>query len=390
MKYDFDTPLERRGRSCMKWDNLSRVFGRDDLLPFWVADMDFRSAPEIIDVLREQVEFGVFGYPLMNDSAKASVAEWQAKRHGWGVDVTEVGFVPGVVTALSVAVEAFTEPGDGVVVQTPIYPPFFSVIRDNGRQIVENPLLEREDEYVMDLDHFKSVLSSNVKALVLCSPHNPVARVWRRQELCELAEICLERNIMIFSDEIHQDLVYSDAEHIPIALAAPGIESLLLTLVAPSKTFNIAGICASAWIASDPGVRDKMSSALARFHIAGLNLFAVAALEAAYRKGAPWLEQLIPYLERNRSFVEAFLLERMPRVKLKHPQGTFIFWLDFRDYGLSAQELQRVLTEKAGVALNPGISFGRQGEGFARLNIGCPMAQLEEGLSRIFKAFEAL
>lgn len=371
----------------MKWDELSKIFGRDDLLPFWVADMDFRSAPEIIEALRKRVDFGVFGYPLMNDSARAAVAEWESSRHGWKVDVSHIDFMPGVVAALAVGIQAFTKPGDGVVLQTPVYPPFFKAIEDNGRRIVANPLIDAGDRYEMDFDGLKKLLTDDVKAMILCSPHNPVARVWRREELAQLAEICLERNIIILSDEIHQDLVYSDAKHTPLSLAHPEVDRILVTMVAPSKTFNIAGLCGSAFIARDRAMREKMSAALDGLHIMNINLFAIDALETAYRKGGAWLDALLKYLEANRDMVETFLKEKMPRVKLKHPEGTFMFWLDFRDYGLSSRDVQRILVEDAGLALNPGHGFDPSGEGFARLNIGCPRKQLEEGLSRIETAF---
>ncbi|MDL2263206.1 pyridoxal phosphate-dependent aminotransferase [Synergistaceae bacterium OttesenSCG-928-I11] len=388
MAYDFDTMVERRGTGCSKWDGMDAVFGKKDLLPFWVADMDFRSAPEIIDALREKVAFGVFGYPIMTEAARKAVVDWEFERHQWCVVPSEVDFVPGVVNGLIAAILAFTEPGDGVVVQTPVYPPFFNVIRDNGRRIVENPLVETDDGYLMDLDHLRNVLTPDVKAIILCSPHNPVARVWTKDELAAFAKVCIERNVLVFCDEIHQDLVYSDAKHVPLSLAAPEIDPLLLTLVAPSKTFNIAGLSSSAWIAKDKKIAERMRATLDRLHQSRLNLLGVAALEAAYTKGIPWLEAAMRYLEGNRDFVEAFLREKLPRVRMKHPEGTFIFWLDFRDYGMTGAEIQRVLVHEAGVALNAGVTFGKQGEGFARLNVGCPRGQLEEGMTRIAAAFE--
>ncbi len=388
MVYDFDTPVERRGTDCMKWDDMAARFGRDDLLPFWVADMDFRSAPEIVAALREAVDFGVFGYPIMTDRARVAVASWERVRHGWDIGVRHVDFVPGVVAGLGFAIQAFTKPGDGVVIQTPVYPPFFSIIKDNGREIVENPLIEGDARYEMDFENLEEVLSRpNVKALMLCSPHNPVARVWTREELAHLAELCIAHDVFVFSDEIHQDLIFSDAKHMPAAVAAPELKSRLITLVAPSKTFNIAGLSASAWIAEDEAIAGAMRKSLGRLHMERLNLLAAKALEVAYRKGAPWLDALMPYLEKNRTIVEDFVKEHLPRAVLKHPEGTFIFWLDFRGYGLSSDGLQRILVDEARVALNAGTTFGRQGEGFARLNVGCPRAQLEEGLARIGKAF---
>jgi len=390
-RYDFDTIIDRRGTACQKWDDMESLFGRDDLGAFWVADMDFKSAPEIIEALKKEAEFGVYGYPTEQIGRyQTAVADWERRRHGWDVKPEQVEFMPGVVTGIAVALNEFTEPGDGVVIQTPVYPPFFSQIRRNGRIIVENPLRETEESYEMDLDKLADVLKTGVRAIVLCSPHNPVARVWRREELAALGRLCLERGVFVISDEIHQDLVYSDAKHTPISDACPELDPMLVTLVAPSKTFNIAGLRSSAWIARDEGVYNRMSHAFKRFHISELNMFGLRALETAYTEGEPWLDAAIAYLEGNRALVEDFLNERMPRVKMKHPEGTYIFWLDFRDYGLNNGELKRILIDKARVALNDGLAFGSAGEGFARFNIGCPRSQLQEGLDRIAEAFAGI
>lgn len=388
MAYDFDIHVDRRGTDCEKWDGMEDVFGRKGLLPFWVADMDFRSAPEIIDALRKKVDFGVFGYPRMTDRARKAAADWQRVRHGWDVDASSLDFVPGVVTGLIAGIEAFTKPGDGVLIQTPVYPPFFKVIRNNGRKIVENPLKEADERFVMDFDNLReAIVSGGIKLMLLCSPHNPVARVWEEDELKELASVCMEHDVIILNDEIHQDLIFSDAKHIPIGLLAPELKSNLVTFVAPSKTFNIAGLSASVWIAEDEEISAKMESTLERLHMSEINMMAVTGLEAAYEKGALWLDEAMAYLEGNRDFVEEFLRDELPRVKLKHPEGTFIFWLDFRDYGLHNDELQKILLDEARVALNPGTNFGAQGDGFARLNVGCTRAQLEEGMRRIADAF---
>ena len=386
--YDFDTRIDRRGTACEKWDDMGRLFGKDDLLALWVADMDFKSAPEIIDALKKDVEFGVFGYPTEQiDRYQAAVANWERRRHGWEVKPEQVGFMPGVVTGIAVALNEFTSPGDGVVLQTPVYPPFFAEIRENGRIIAENPLRETENGYEMDLDQLAGVLETGVRAMVLCSPHNPVSRVWRKEELAALGRLCAEHGIVVISDEIHQDLIYSDAKHTPVSAACPELDPLLVTLVAPSKTFNIAGLHASAWIARDKIMYVRMSRAFERLHLSGLNMLGLRALEAAYTKGEPWLDAALAYLEDSRALVENFLRERMPRVKMKHPEGTYIFWLDFRGYGLRSAELMKILVGKAGVALNDGSNFGAAGEGFARLNIGCPRSQLQEGLDRIALAF---
>ena len=389
-KYDFDSRVDRSGTACEKWDDLKINFGRADLMPFWVADMDFRSAPEITEALRERAEFGVFGYPTeQTETYQAAVADWERRRHGWDVSSDEVGLMPGVVTGISVALCELTAPGDGVVIQTPIYPPFFREIKHNGRRVVENPLIETDKGYAMNLEHLRSVLTPDVKAILLCSPHNPVARVWKHDELRDLGRICAERDTIVICDEIHQDIIYSDAKHIPLSLACPELDERMVTLVAPSKTFNIAGLRASAWIARDREIYRRLRSAFHRLHLGGINMFGLAALEAAYNRGEPWLDALMEYLEKNRGTVEQFLASRLPRVKLKHPEGTYIFWLDFRDYGLARKELTDVLVNRARVAMNDGVPFGH-GEGFARLNTGCPRSQLEEGLERIADAFGKL
>ncbi|MDR0764926.1 MAG: PatB family C-S lyase [Synergistaceae bacterium] len=390
-KYDFDSRIGRTGTGCEKWDDLKINFGREDLMPFWVADMDFRSAPEITEALRERAGFGVFGYPTeQTEKYRTAVANWERRRHGWDVSSDDVGLMPGVVTGISVALCELTAPGDGVVVQPPVYPPFFREIRHNGRRVVENPLRETDRGYVMDLEHLRSVLTPDVKAILLCGPHNPVARVWKHEELRDFGRVCAGRDIVIICDEIHQDIIYSDAKHIPLSLACPEPEVRVVTLVAPSKTFNIAGLRASAWIARDAEIHRRLRSAFRRFHLSGINMFGLVALEAAYNRGEPWLDALMEYLEKNRDMTEQFLASRLPGVKLKHPEGTYVFWLDFRDYGLTRKELTDALTNRARVAMTDGAPFGQGGEGFARLNIGCPRSQLEEGLERLADTFGKL
>jgi cystathionine beta-lyase len=369
---------------------MASVFGRGDLLAYWVADMDFKAAPEIVQALRDKIESGVFGYPVMTNSARESVANWLETRHGFSADASEIRFSPGIITSLSIAVQEFTEPGDGVVIQTPVYPQFFSIIRKNGRVVVENPLIETEDGYEMDFDNLIEVLTPNVKAMIFCSPHNPVGRVWRREELTRLAEICAKRGIVILCDEIHHDVVYSGSKHIPLQLAVPESAPTSLIFMAPSKTFNLAGLCASAWLSKDKQIAKRMEKALQSVHCANINMMGHAALEAAYRNGAQWLDSLVAYLQGNVDFAEKFFRERMPKVKMTRPEGTFLIWLDFRDYGLDGKELQNALVQKAFVALNPGVDYGKDYGAFARMNIGCPRAALNEGLSRIERAFASL
>ncbi|GHV30083.1 cystathionine beta-lyase PatB [Synergistales bacterium] len=391
MTYDFDAPVNRLGTDCEKWDDTEDMFGKAGLLPFWVADMDFKAAPEILDALHKRADEGVFGYHKFTERAREAAANWQRTRHGWDVSAKDVGgFTPGVIIGLISAVLEFTEPGDEIIIQTPVYPQFFNIVKLNNRIVAENHLIETEDGWRIDFEGFEKLITrqgSKVKMLIMCSPHNPVARVWRKDELLRLAEICARRGIIVLSDDIHQDIVYSDAKHMPIGSVAPEIEPFLVTFVAPSKTFNMAGLYASAWIARDAKMRSRMRKASKALHAHSVSAVGMVGLETAYEKCAPWCDQLVTYLEKSRAFVENFLKERTPRIKLRHPEGTYVFWLDFRDYGLGNKELQRVLVEDAGVALNAGINFGAEGDGFARLNIGCPKSQLEEGLTRIESAF---
>lgn len=390
MKYDFDCYVERRGSGSMKWDLLEERFGAGDLAPLWVADMDFRCPPEVCESLNCKVGHGVLGYPTVPDSLFDAVTGWQKKRHGWDVDREWVSWAPGVVAGLAFSLEAYTKPGDGVIIQTPVYPPFHETVELSGRRLVKNPLKRENGRYTFDLEQLEKLVTPTCRTLILCSPHNPVMRVWTRDELEALADLAERKDLLVIADEIHQDLVYSDAKHTCFASLSDGAASRSVTFVAPSKTFNVAGLASSVAIIPNPGLKAAFEKVTDAFDLNQLNLMGQAAMETAYAKCGGWKDEMLSYLEGNRDFVETFIREKMPKVKMDHPEGTYIFWLDFRGYGLSGDALRELLINKAGVALSDGRAFGPEGDGFARLNAGTSRSRLEEGLERIAGALETL
>ena len=389
-RYDFDTVIDRSNTSCEKWDGLEERFGKPDLHAMWVADMDFKAPPELIDVLEHRVQHGIFGYTGRFDPYYRSVTDWVKRRHGWEIRKEWIAFSPGVVPALSMALLAFTQPGDKVVIQPPVYYPFFNVIGGRGRTILENPLIFENGRFSMDLDDLERKLDPSVKVIFLCSPHNPVGRVWARDELERLGRICVENDILIVSDEIHSDIIFSGSRHIPMASISEEIARRTLTCISPSKTFNIAGLSTSAVIIPDPGVRANYQRVVDFLHIDSGNVFGTLALEACYNLGEPWLEELLEYLEGNLDFTEDFLAKNLPGISLVRPEGTYIPLLDCRSLSMTGPELQKFLVDRARVALDGGDWFGTGGEGFARINIATPRSLLQEGLERISRAVKEL
>lgn len=374
----------------MKWDQCDERFGDSGLLPLWVADMDFQSPSGVREALSKKLEHGILGYPTVPDSLYDAIINWQGSRHGFSVKREWVSWAPGVVAGLAFSLMAYTKPGDGIIIQTPVYPPFHETIETAGRHIVENPLKREGGRFTFDLEQLERIITPTCRVLILCSPHNPVMRVWSREELTALAELARRKDMLILSDEIHQDIVFSDAKHTCFASLSEDAANRSLTFVAPSKTFNLAGLAASVVIIPDESLRKRYQSILQRLHLFRLNMMGLIATEAAYATGAQWCDEMKAYLEDNRSFVENFIREKMPRVKMDHPEGTYIFWLDFRACGLCGDELPRFLANRAKVAMNDGRAFGCQGDGFARINIGTTRAQLREGLERIARALEAI
>jgi cystathionine beta-lyase len=385
MKYDFDRVIERQDTDSIKW----KVYGAE-ILPMWVADMDFLAPPQVIDALVQRAQHGVFGYPERPASYYEAMIDWMRARHGWEIKREWLAHSPGVVTALNLAVQAFTQPGDKIIVQPPVYFPFFPIIKNNGRQVVFNPLRAENGYYRMDLADLEKHIDSRTKAVMLCSPHNPVGRVWSKDELAALGEICVRRNVLIFSDEIHSDLVLGGHTHVPLAMLAPEMADITVTLIAPSKTFNIPGLFTSALIIPNPQLHTQFNHMLENMSLNHSNTFGMVGLEAAYRHGAEWLEQLLEYVQGNIDYTIRFFQERVPQIKVACPEGTYLLWLDCRDLGLSHDALRDLFFKQAKVALNEGHTFGAGGEGFMRMNIGCPRSVVQEGLERIERAVNAL
>lgn len=390
-KFDFDRVVDRTGTASRKWDARKDVFGKSDILPMWIADMDFRCPPVVQEALQQRAAHGVYGYPERLENYYAAFVGWAKRRYDWQVDPAWILTTPGVVPAINAAILAFTEPGDGILIQPPVYPPFFSCPRLNGRTVIENPLHENEDgTWEMDFDDLKRKLALKPKMLVLCSPHNPVGRVWRREELQRVAELCLEKDVLVFSDEIHGDLLLGGRRHIPLASLSPDVAARTITCTAPSKTFNIAGLYTSAVVVSDPSLRVRFGRMLDALDISGGNVFGITAFETAYDYGEDWLLELLMYLEKNADFMVDFLDKKIPRLRMAKPESTFLAWLDCRALGLPQPELKEFFIKNAGVGLNDGLSFGEQGRGFMRLNYGCSNATLREGLEKIEQAVAGL
>lgn len=383
--YNFDEVINRRHTHSAKWDEVG-----EDLLPMWVADMDFKSPPEVIAALETRVRHGIFGYSGGYDDWYAALILWMKQHYAWEVQKEWISTSPGVVPALDMLVRALTRPGEGVIIQTPVYPPFFHVVEKTGRRLIENPLYSDGRKYRMDLPKLKQQIDQETKLLILCSPHNPVGRVWSRKELAALGEFCLEHGIVVVADEIHSDLVFAGHRHTVFATVSPEFEQNCVVCNAPSKTFNIAGIQASNIIIPSPELRKAFQHVLNTGELGLPNVFAVTALEAAYTSGEPWLRAMLVYVEENYRLAKTFIEQRIPEIRVIDSEGTYLLWLDCRNLQMSDEQLNRFIREKARLALSPGHIFGRVGRGFQRMNIGCPRSTLQEGLQRLEAAVRAI
>ncbi|MBI2865715.1 MAG: pyridoxal phosphate-dependent aminotransferase [Chloroflexi bacterium] len=389
MKYDFDRVIDRRGTCSAKWDGLLEAYGDEDVLPMPVADMDFRCPPAVIEALKKRAEHGIFGYANKPPSYFQAIVDWMLRRHGWQMEKDWLAHSPGVVPGLNLVVLALSHPGDKILVQSPVYYPFFNVIRNNGRQIVDSPLKVDDGRYAMDLEDLEGKFDPRVKMLILCSPNNPTGTVWATEDLIGVSEFCLRHHVTVVSDEIHSDLVYKGAKHTPTASLSPEFAQNTITFIAPSKTFNLPGLSTSVAIIPNPRLRDLYSNMLQNVG-SGANVFGVVGLEAAYRYGEDWLEELLEYLGGNVDFLVSFVQERIPKVKVRRPQATYLMWLDCRGIGVDPASVQEFMVKRAKVGLNDGAAFGPGGVGFLRMNIACPRRVLEEGLRRIEEAVNSL
>ncbi|RNC64625.1 MalY/PatB family protein [Proteiniphilum sp. X52] len=387
MRYNFDEIVDRSGTDAVKLEKLKPVFGHEDLIPLWVADMDFKSPPAIIEALRQRVEHGLFGYTLPSEAYASSIVNWLERRHRWQVQEQHVNFVPGVVKGFAFAIDEFTAKGDKIIIQPPVYHPFRIVTASLGREVVHNPLILENGRYKMDFEGLRGIVSdSDCKMLILCNPHNPGGRAWSPQELGELADICHENNILVVSDEIHADMALPGYRHTPFASVSAKAEEISLTLMAPSKTFNIAGIVSSFAVIPNKTIRERYLAYLEPRELQQGTIFAFTATRAAYDECEEWLDQMLDYVQANIDFVNDYLQENIPQIKAIMPQASFLVWLDCRALNRSQPELVNLFVEKARLALNDGAMFGPGGEGFMRLNVGCPRAILEKGLNNLKKA----
>lgn len=383
---DFDQPIMRENTGSVKFDARQAVFGRDDVIPVWVADMDFAAPEAVTQALKARAEHPVYGYSLFPDSLYQSMIDWFAVRHKWHIEREWILMAPGVVPSLHAACMAYAQPGEGVIIQPPVYPPFFSSVRHTGRAVIENPLVQDDEtgQYRMDLQHLEQCAARpDARILMLCSPHNPVGRVWSEADLNAVLDIARKHRLVVVSDEIHCDLTYHDTQSHRMLANLAGPDDALVTALAPSKTFNMPGLGLSALVIADPERRGAMKAVFDSLHLPQCHPFSVAGFEAGYRDGAEWLDELMVYLQANRDFVVQQVTSRLPGIRVSAPEGTYLMWLDCRQLGLDDAGLKRFFVQEAGVGMNPGVSFGDPGRGFMRLNIGCPKAVLEQVLRRI-------
>ena len=388
MKYDFDSVIDRRGTNSVKYDLTGTLFGRDDVLPMWVADMDFPVAGFILDSIMERLKHPFLGYTFRSDSFAESVTAWLDRRHSWKVDIKTVGFSPGIVPALNMCVMEFTGPGDRVIVQPPVYFPFFSAITNHGRELVYNQLVKKDGRYEMDLDHLEELFREGARLFFLCNPHNPVGRAWTKQELQQLASLCIKYDVMVISDEIHSDLLLFGNRHIPLASLGKDIADRTITCIAPSKTFNLAGLYTSVMIATNPDLKKRYDKILDTVHVGGDNILGQVALQAAYREGDEWLDQLIGDLELNYTSFCSLLNEAVPGLIISPLEATYLAWLDFSFMQLNDKTLREFIINSAGLGLNEGPMFGPGGSQHMRLNIATPRKILLEGAGRLAAAVQ--
>lgn len=392
MKYNFDEIIDRRGTDSIKWSkrHLKENFGEEESIPMWIADMDFKVAEPIIEALTERAQHGIFGYGHKSDEFLEAVVNWHKKRNRWDIEKEWILFTPGIIPALNFIVETFCHPGDKVIIQSPVYYPFYNIITSNGCHVANNPLVFNNGKYEMNFSELEKIAQdTRTKLLFLCSPHNPIGRVWTAEELQKLGEICFKNDVLVVSDEIHSDLIYQPNHHIPFGKISEEFKMNSIVCTSPSKTFNLAGLQVSNIIVPNEKLRKELNNKLTAIDM-DPGSFASVAQIAAYNKGDEWLEQLIIYLQDNLDFIDKFLKERIPRVKMIRPEGTYLAWLDFSDFNLTDVELQQLMQTKAKIALDDGYIFGAGGEHFQRINFGCPRTILEKALKSIEKSLEGI
>lgn len=388
MKYNFNEKIDRSNNHAAKWEEMGNKFISNDLWPMWIADMDLKTAPVIIDAMREKLEQGIFGYVYRPASYYQSAADWIERRFDYKIDPKTLINSPGVVPTLSILVRLMTKADEKVLIQSPVYYPFSSVVKENGRELVVNELVKDEaGYYTIDFEDFeKKVSDEKVKLFIMCSPHNPMGRVWKREELQKMSELCLKYNVRVIADEIWRDIIMPEHKHIPAASLSKEIEHNTITCFSPTKTFNIAGLQASFATLPREEEWKMLDEELGRLDVKRNSPFSLVGFEAAYTKGEEWLEELLIHLDGNMDYVVNFVKERIPEVKVRKPEGTYLMWLDFSGLNMTKEELSMFMQKEAKIALDDGFWFGENGAGFERMNIACPRYMVEEGMNRIENA----
>ena len=389
MKYNFDEIIDRGGNRSAKYDERAKKFGTADVIPLWVADMDFRTAQPIIDACVAKAQEGIWGYTTRPDSYFEAVQQWEMRCKGWTPDISLMSWSLGVVPSLSAIVKLFSHDGDKILIQTPVYSEFYDVAETWGREVVENPLVEEDGKWNIDFDDFAEKVKQ-CRIFLLCNPQNPVGRVWEREELRKMAELCVESGTLLVSDEIHSDLIFHGKRHTPAASLSPEIAANTITCLSATKTFNLAGLQASTTIFPDREKKTAFDEFWGHMDIRRNNAFSSVAMEAAYREGEEWLEQLLSYISGNFDYVRDFCKKNIPQIKPNLPDATYLLWLDCRAFGMTNGELRDFFIHKAGLGLNEGHTFGRSLSGFMRLNAACPRATLEKAMHQLKAAVESL
>ncbi len=388
-KYNFDTIIPRENTSCVKYDLRKTVFGNEDVIPMWVADMDLPTPDFIIEALAQRLKHPILGYTIRDKFFYNAIVWWNKKRHNWDISPDWISICAGVVSGLNHAIQAYTAPGDKIIIQTPVYHPFFSTIKNNGREILQNPLIEENMQYRMDYENFERLALEGAKMVIISNPHNPVGRVWSRDELMKLGEICLKYNILIIADEIHSDLIIKPYKHFPLASLSNELKMNCVTFASTSKTFNLAGLFTGHVIIPNGELLKKYNHALEATGAGSGNIFGFESVKAAYSEsGEQWLEEALLYIKGNADAVKSFFETKLPKVKVAELQGTYLIWLDFRAFGLDDDTLNSILINDAGVGLNRGSIFGEQGKCFQRMNLACSRTIVNEALERIYKSFK--
>lgn len=390
MQYNFDEIVDRNNQHSAKYEERQKKFGTRDVVPLWVADMDFKAPQPVIDALVDKAQHGIFGYTYRPDTYFEAICDWQYRRNAWKIDSSLVTFCLGVVPALSAIVHQFSEKGDKILIQTPVYPEFDDSILAWDRETIAAPLVEKDGYYSVDYDEFERALQQNPKFFILCSPHNPVGRVWKREELTRMCELCVSYGVMIVSDEIHSDLILWDNKFIPTATLSEKIAASTISCTSGTKTFNLAGLQASAIVFPNRQYKKMFDDFWRNSDIHRNNSFSVVAMEAAFRHGEEWLEQLLRYLEGNIRFVRDYCEEFIPRIKPNIPESTYLIWLDCRELGLDDSQLNDFMVQNARLGMNSGASFGSGGEGYMRLNAACPRSVLEHAMENLKSAVDSL